>query len=232
MASTVATSAGDLLPNITFGTYRLQSDTLKLAVQQALTLRRETTGGREPVITSIDTAQLYQNEAMVAELCQSTSIKAITTKIRKIAGVDKTWACVKQSHRRIGGRGMKTTMLLHRPMPPISWKSLERAVVENMVDELGVSNHSEVDLARLLSYAKIRPIVNQIEFHPFTPNALETLAFCRRQNIRVQGPHHSGQGCIFRNIGHRSLGPNARKISCANHDAVGPSTWSGIGTIH
>lgn len=169
-----------------FGTYGLNSETLKLAIKQAITKG----------FTEFDTAQLYGNESLVYNLTKDVEGVKITTKIRKICNYDKTVAEIKKSLKRIP---KLHRILLHRPMPPSSWKALENAKEQGKVKEIGVSNHNVVDLKRLLSYAKIKPDVNQIEFHPFNPECIETLKFCQQNGIRVQGHTLLCKGKFFDN---------------------------------
>lgn len=77
-------------------------------------------------------------------------------------------------------------VLLHRPMPVEAYQALEICVQEALVAEIGVSNFSSDDLCTLNSIAKIRPCVNQVEFHPFVPGLHKLLTECRRLNIPLQ----------------------------------------------
>lgn len=169
-----------------FGTHGLNSGNLKLAVKQAIALG----------FTNFDTAQLYGNESFVYSLTKDITNVKITTKIRKICNRDKTIAEIKKSKNRIPNLH---TILLHRPMPPHSWKAFEIAKENGLVKEIGVSNHNVDDLKRLLSYAKIKPCVNQIEFHPFNPECIETLKFCIQNGIKVQGRTILCKGKFFDN---------------------------------
>lgn len=170
-----------------FGTYRLQGEALTLALKQAF---------NETAIKRVDTAQLYQNERAIADVCGSVPDVRITTKVRKISSEDVTYAAIKKSLQRMGACPPHC-VLLHRPMPPASWRALERAVDDGLVDQIGVSNHGVVDLKRLLSYARIKPAINQIELHPFVPDALETVRFCLEQGIEVQAHTVQARGKFF-----------------------------------
>ena len=64
--------------------------------------------------------------------------------------------------------------LVHSPFagvdqPPMAdtWRALEALVDEGLVREIGVSNFREEDLRALLSHARIKPVVNQLEFHAY-----------------------------------------------------------------
>merc|ERR1712130_21245 len=48
-----------------------------------------------------------------------------------------------------------------------TWKAMEQFVEEGLVRSIGVSNFEPSNLFDLLSFAKIKPVVNQVEVHPF-----------------------------------------------------------------
>ena len=47
------------------------------------------------------------------------------------------------------------------------WAAMESLVEQGLAKAIGVSNFSAEELATLLTYAKIKPAVNQVEHHPF-----------------------------------------------------------------
>ena len=58
------------------------------------------------------------------------------------------------------------------PLPPSSTSS--RRALEDMVDEglirgLGVSNFSLAGIDEILSFARVKPVINQVELHPCRP---------------------------------------------------------------
>lgn len=60
---------------------------------------------------------------------------------------------------------------------------------------IGVSNFNPNHLDDLLSYAEIRPVVNQIEIHPFM-SQVDNVAYNRQLGIQVVGWAPFGQGDI------------------------------------
>jgi len=52
-----------------------------------------------------------------------------------------------------------------------SWFALEKLYREGKVKSIGVSNYYENHLQDLLSYASVKPMIDQCEFHPmYVPN--------------------------------------------------------------
>lgn len=63
---------------------------------------------------------------------------------------------------------------------------------------IGVSNYEVHHLEDLLSYASIRPAVNQIEIHPHHPST-HLLEWCRGQGIQVIAYSPLGAGRLLKN---------------------------------
>lgn len=65
-----------------------------------------------------------------------------------------------------------------------TWEAMEKLVEDGLVKAIGVANFTTMMLIDLLSYAKIKPAVNQIELHPYLQQT-ELLEFCKSNNIVV-----------------------------------------------
>lgn len=62
------------------------------------------------------------------------------------------------------------------------WEQMEALVEKGLVKNIGVSNFSVQSLWDMLSYAKIKPVVNEIEIHPYyTSNDL--VKYCLANDI-------------------------------------------------
>ena len=59
---------------------------------------------------------------------------------------------------------------------------MEKLVHSGKARSIGVSNFTIAQLQTLLSYAKIWPIINQVESHPFLPQ-VDLLEFCKANDI-------------------------------------------------
>lgn len=67
-----------------------------------------------------------------------------------------------------------------------TWKAMERLVELGWVKSIGVSNFNSEQIARLLTVAKISPVVNQVECSP-TINQKKLTKFCKDRNITITG---------------------------------------------
>lgn len=66
--------------------------------------------------------------------------------------------------------------------PEPTWRAMEKIYEDGKARSIGVSNWTIKGLEQLLSFAKIKPHVNQIEIHPFIPNT-ELVNYCFKHDI-------------------------------------------------
>lgn len=66
--------------------------------------------------------------------------------------------------------------------PEPTWRAMEEIYAQGKAKAIGVSNWTIPGLQKLLSVAKVKPTVNQIEIHPFLPNE-ELVRFCKENDI-------------------------------------------------
>lgn len=64
------------------------------------------------------------------------------------------------------------------------WREMEKLVQLGLVRSIGISNFNSVQIDRLLSVAKIRPVTNQIEVSPKL-NQRQLTKFCKDRGIVV-----------------------------------------------
>ena len=88
------------------------------------------------------------------------------------------------------GKNKKTNLV---PMH-ILWPNIESLVQKGYTKYIGVSNFNVQSLLNLLSFCKIKPLVNEIEFHPYLYQK-KLVAFCRRENIFLLGYNPLVRGC-------------------------------------
>ena len=65
-----------------------------------------------------------------------------------------------------------------------TWRGMEHCVRLGLVRSIGVSNFNSSQLQRILDRCSIKPVVNQIECHPYLNNA-QLIRFCRERDIAV-----------------------------------------------
>lgn len=155
---------GSFIPSIGFGTYKTgTADETEQAVANALSA-----GYR-----LLDTAAYYDNEEAVGKAIKSSDIKRtdiiISTKIwHSDAGYDNTMRAVESSLKKLDTNYIDI-MLIHQPIGDYygSWRAMEELYDQNVLRGLGLSNFYEDRLIDLLYHCNIKPVVNQIECHPF-----------------------------------------------------------------
>lgn len=182
---------GKSIPQVGFGTYTLKNDATEL-VQVALQ-----TGYRH-----IDSAQAYHNEAEVFAGVQQSGIDRrdifITTKVSpKNMGNRNTRAALEQSFKDLGGDCIDL-VLIHFPIRgeghiKAAWQTMEEFVYSGKVRSIGISNFGPEHIDELLSYARIKPVLNQIEVHPYFTQE-EKVRYTKGKGIAVQGWSPFGAG--------------------------------------
>lgn len=209
MTDGVQLVGGAVMPVVGFGTYKLKKGEAAGPVEAALRA-----GYR-----LLDTAQVYENEADVGAGLRASGLPReavfLETKVwRSSHGFARTLQACKQSLRKLGADyidlyvihwpGPKTGWPLKRGTvcPPDwttsmrdtgTWRAMEQLYDEGKVRALGVSNYSVRHLKQLLKTCRVRPAVNQVEFHPRLVQS-ELLDFCRKEGIMLQAYASLGSG--------------------------------------
>lgn len=78
-----------------------------------------------------------------------------------------------------------------------TWRAMERLYDEGVLRAIGVSNFLPHHLLNLFASANIRPMVNEIEFHPGYTQPYVT-EFCRKNGIVLEGWSPIGRGRLLR----------------------------------
>ena len=78
-------------------------------------------------------------------------------------------------------------LLLHWPKGDYisAYKDMEKAVNEGKVKSIGLSNFKESNLREILNIAKIKPVVNQIELHPYAQRK-KLVKMCEENGIKIE----------------------------------------------
>ncbi|KDR69733.1 hypothetical protein GALMADRAFT_255519 [Galerina marginata CBS 339.88] len=134
----------------------------------------------ESGVRHIDTAQLYKTEKETGEAIAKSSLKRddvyVTSKLSanddgSPVPLDKVVSSVKESTDRLGF--VPNLYLIHNPYVAAPgelkamWKILEDLKSQGKLNSIGVSNFRPQDLETILDGAKYKPVINQLEFHPY-----------------------------------------------------------------
>ncbi|XP_045456992.1 aldo-keto reductase family 1 member B1-like [Melitaea cinxia] len=65
-----------------------------------------------------------------------------------------------------------------------TWKAMEPLVGEGLVKSLGISNFNSKQVKRLLEHATVKPVVNQVECHPYLTQ-VRLKEFCESHGILI-----------------------------------------------
>ncbi|MEK8209986.1 aldo/keto reductase [Paenibacillus sp. FSL L8-0696] len=156
---------------------------------------------------SIDTAAIYENETGVGQAIQealqennfSREELFVTSKVWTAdMGYEETIAAYETSLAKLGLEYLDL-YLIHWPVKgkyKESWRALETLYKEGRVKAIGVSNFQIHHLEDVLKDAEIKPMVNQVELHPYL-NQQALLDFCKEQGIQLEAWSPLMQGQLF-----------------------------------
>jgi diketogulonate reductase-like aldo/keto reductase len=139
-----------------------------------------------------DSAQEYHNEQMLGKSWQASGKKReelfITTKISiRNFRPKKVQTSFEESLTKLQ-TDYVDLLLLHFPVTILrkkAWKALEKIHASGAAHSIGVSNYTIRHLEELSEYAKIMPVVNQVELHVFLQQP-ELVKYCQDRNIAVE----------------------------------------------
>ena len=140
----------------------------------------------------IDTAAVYGNEAGIGRGIKESGIDRkdifITSKVwNGDQGFDSTLKAVEKSLDRLGVEQLDL-YLIHWPVKGKfveTWKAMERIYEAGLTRSIGVSNFFRHHLEELLSGASVKPMVNQMECHPYLIQQ-DLIDFCVSHDIRYE----------------------------------------------
>lgn len=139
----------------------------------------------------IDTAASYLNEEAVGSAIRKSGIPReeifVTTKVWvQDFGYEQTKKAVELSLKKLGLEYIDLE-LLHQSMSDYygAWRALEELYREGKIRAIGVSNFYPERITDLCMNVDIRPMVNQIECHPFWQRNID-LEVAKEFDIRVE----------------------------------------------
>jgi D-xylose reductase len=89
-----------------------------------------------------------------------------------------------------------TGKIIHTPLH-IFWPQMEDIVYKGYTKSIGVSNYKVQLLANLLSFAKIKPVVNEFELNPLHTQE-ELVKYCKSNDIQVIAYNSLGRGIYIK----------------------------------
>ncbi|WP_343697872.1 aldo/keto reductase [Flavobacterium sp.] len=184
------------MPILGFGTYGLSGDVCQRSVADAISA-----GYR-----LIDTAKVYGNEEAVGRAIKQSGIDR-----KQLFVTSKLW--VDDAGYENAKKGFEETLrklqldyldlyLIHRPRGDVkgSWKAMEELYKAGKIKAIGISNFDPAQLADLLSYAEVKPVINQIETHAFFQQTNDYNVL-KKHNIHTEAwaPFAEGRNGLFTN---------------------------------
>ena len=191
-----------------FGVYQVSKEDCKESVLTALK-----TGYRH-----IDTAQSYFNESEVGEALNESGVPRkeifLTTKVWiDNYGEGKTYDSVVESLQKLQTDYLDL-ILLHQPVGDYyaAYRDLEKLYEEGKVRAIGVSNFYPDRLVDLCMFAKIKPMVNQIEVNVFNQQ-VEAKKWADKYGVVLEAwaPFAEGRNNMFHNEVIQTIGEKHNK---------------------
>ena len=196
------------MPMVGLGTYKMLRENVEVAIPAAIDC-----GYR-----LFDTATIYRNEEdvgrVLGQLISSGKVsRSDIFVISKLQTADQGYGSAKKaieaSRQKLnleyidcylihwpGASGLDPSDPRNKEMRAGSWRALEEALDAGFLRSIGVSNYMHSHLAEMEVYAKVMPMVNQIELHPlYYPE--DTIEYCQRRGIFVQAYSSLGRGKLL-----------------------------------
>ncbi len=186
LQDTITLNNGLQMPGMGLGVFQVANDATAEMVKNAI----------EVGYRSLDTAAIYGNEVGVGDgikqALASTGLNRedlfITSKVWNDGlSSDETKAAYEESLQKLG-LDYLDLYLIHWPGKDKfaeSWKALEDLYKQGKIKAIGVCNFTVAHLENLLSFPRIKPVVNQVEFHPRLQQA-ELRSFCKEHQIQLE----------------------------------------------
>ncbi|MBM7702761.1 aldo/keto reductase [Metabacillus iocasae] len=166
---------------------------------------------------SIDTAAIYGNEEGVGQAIKESGVARedlfITTKVWNAdQGYESTLQAFETSLQKLGLEYLDL-YLVHWPVKgkyKETWKALEKLYKDGRVRAIGVSNFQVHHLEDVLEDAEVKPMVNQVEYHPRLTQT-ELQVFCKEQGIQLEAWSPLMQGELLDNATLQEIGEKYNK---------------------
>ncbi|MDE6833266.1 MAG: aldo/keto reductase [Ruminococcus sp.] len=184
------------MPILGYGVYQVTKDECERCVLDAL----------EVGYRSIDTAQSYFNEEEVGNAIIKSGMARedifLTTKVWiEHYGYENARQSVLDSMEKLRTDYLDL-ILLHQPFSDYygAYRAVEDLYTEGKVKAIGVSNFYPDRLVDIASFSRIKPMVNQVEVHPFNQQILAK-QYMDKYGVQIEAwaPFGEGRGGLFEN---------------------------------
>lgn len=192
----VTLNNGVKMPQLGYGVYQVSKDECERCVLDALKV-----GYRH-----IDTAQSYFNEEEVGNAIEKSGVPRneifLTTKVWiEHYGYEQTKASVYESMQKLKVNYIDL-VLLHQPFADYygAWRALEDMYADGKIRAIGISDFYPDRMVDLASFSRIKPMVNQVETHPFNQQ-IEAQEWMKKYGVQIEAwaPFGEGRGGLFTN---------------------------------
>ena len=183
LADTAVLHNGVHMPRLGLGVFKVsEGEEVEKAVAAAI----------EAGYRSIDTAKAYNNEEGVGRAIAACGVRReelfVTTKVwNSDQGYESTLQAFEQSRKRLG-LDVIDLYLVHWPVKGKymeTYRALEKLYKDGAVRAIGVSNFQIHHLNDVLGAFEVKPMVNQVEYHPLL-SQVELREFCERNAIQLE----------------------------------------------
>lgn len=187
---------GVKIPMLGYGVYQVSQEECERCVLDAL----------EVGYRALDTAQSYFNEEQVGSAMVKSGVPRedifLTTKVWiEHYGYEQAKASVLESMRKLQTDYLDL-VLLHQPFADYygAYRALEDLYEAGKARAIGISNFYPDRMVDIASFAHVRPMVNQVEVHPFHQQA-ESKQWMDKYDIQMDAwaPFGEGRGGLFEN---------------------------------
>lgn len=159
----IVLSNGVKMPQLGYGVYQVTKEECEKCVLDALKV-----GYR-----LIDTAQSYFNEEEVGSAIKKSGIPReeifLTTKVWiENYGYEACKMSIEESMRKLQTDYLDL-QLLHQPFSDYygAWRALEEYYEAGKIRAIGISNFYPDRMVDIATFARIKPLINQVEIHPY-----------------------------------------------------------------
>ncbi len=199
----ITLSSGVKMPQLGYGVYQVTKEECERCVLDALKI-----GYR-----LIDTAQSYFNEEEVGNAIVKSGIPRdeifLTTKIWiEHYGYEECKVSIEESLRKLQTDYLDL-LLLHQPFADYygAWRALEEYYEVGKIKAIGISNFYPDRMIDIATFARIKPMINQVEIHPFHQQQ-ESKDWHDKYGIQMEAwaPLGEGRGEMFSNPTLKEIG--------------------------